>query len=92
MYVCLYVSIVVTVWLTIWLIDIQVAARQKRRLVQPRDFQDNKNEEFLIRFVYTSEDLLEAIIGKLSDMFKHHSLISQPFQRVYVCMYAYRDH
>jgi hypothetical protein len=41
-----------------------VAARQKRKLIQPRDFeQTNKGEEFLIRFVYTCEDLLEAIMA-----------------------------
>mmetsp|Transcript_1502 Transcript_1502/g.2870 ORF Transcript_1502/g.2870 Transcript_1502/m.2870 type:complete len:535 (-) Transcript_1502:364-1968(-) len=39
-----------------------VASKQKRKLVQIRSFDDTKEEpEYLIRFVYTSEDLLETI-------------------------------
>jgi hypothetical protein len=39
-----------------------VGAKQKRKLVQLRDLRENKEaEDYLIRFVYTSEDLLETI-------------------------------
>lgn len=39
-----------------------VGAKQKRKLVQLRDFHENKEQEdYLIRFVYTSEDLLETL-------------------------------
>lgn len=41
-----------------------VASKQKRKLVQIRSFDDTKEEpEYLIRFVYTSEDLLETLIA-----------------------------
>jgi hypothetical protein len=39
-----------------------VGSKQKRKLVQLRDVNENKEaEDYLIRFVYTSEDLLETV-------------------------------
>lgn len=38
-----------------------VAAKQKRKLIRPRDFNHKDDNDYLIRFVYTSEDLLETI-------------------------------
>lgn len=40
-----------------------VAAKQKRKLVQLREFHNKDDNDYLIRFVYTSEDLLETIMN-----------------------------